>query len=248
MPSIKRLSASFIFCSVFLCSIPCIFLLSAWQWHSTMPEPSVNPTILFITETGSLPYAVLTGIIFACLLLWQNRSPLPLKALRLLIILSIAITQIEQNALKHVFKLPRPYIAAINAEQQRSNTAFYALPKAQQMQIVRDWHLAKQHSAFLTEHRVKEIAYRFPSGHSIFSASWALLFAFFCASRWLSALVILWSALVMASRVWLGMHLPIDLLAGVSLAIISNTLLIVLFLRYHTQKPSQSLESQHSNA
>lgn len=245
--SSRRTAATFMAYAFILSLVPLAFFFSNWHWQPSTDEALPLAPLLLITESGSLPYAIATSIIFSALLIWLNRRRLPLFSFILLIILSVACTQIQQKQLKSLFALPRPYIAAITAtDNDQQSAAFYALDKTLQESIVRHWHQTQHKNAWLTEHRVKEIAYRFPSGHSIFSVSWVLLFAVFCRHKWLTASLALWSALVMASRVWLGMHLPIDLLGGIFTAFWTNALLIALFCQYWRQRHNKMSAKRQS--
>lgn len=244
----RRASRAYCAYTVLLCLVPLAFIFCNWQWHSAADQNLPLLPLLLITESGSMPYAVATSALFIALLCRHNRRRLPLKAFLCLIALSIICTQLEQKLLKQHFALARPYIAAINQEQQRSNQDFYALEKTEKQAIVRDWHQQQGKNAWLSRHRIQEIAYRFPSGHSIFSVSWVLLLVVFCSYRWLTFAVALWSAAVMASRVWLGMHLPADLLGGIFYAFWTNLLLIALFYQYLKRYQEKPQESPHSQA
>nr|VUD35169.1 phosphatidylglycerophosphatase B [Raoultella sp. NCTC 9187] len=70
---------------------------------------------------------------------------------------------------------------------------------------------------FLRKHWQKETGFAFPSGHTMFAASWALLGVglLWPRRRWLTiALLMVWATAVMGSRLALGMHWPQDLLVA----------------------------------
>ena len=84
----------------------------------------------------------------------------------------------------------------------------------------------------LAEHHKTELGYSFPSGHTSFAAAWLMLFVGFThgwrrnrRAVWRLA-VAAWAAGVLASRVLLGAHFPVDLFAACLLVAVWN---IVLF-------------------
>ena len=106
---------------------------------------------------------------------------------------------------------------------------------------VRNYYARADHQTppYLIAHRAKDTGYSFPSGHTTFAASWALLFAGIIgyANRRrliISGAVTAWAMLVMASRVWLGMHYPVDLAGGVILACAIHLPLLRAWEQRHT--------------
>lgn len=209
--------------------LPFIALLSVPVWlvlsdNARPPVAEIHDGIALrlwwlLTETASLPFALGSTLLLSLLLLCARHRDLHPLRLLLLTLALLLLTQAEKSLLKHYFALPRPYIELTAEHHRLTVPAFYAADRATQEQWVRDWHHAHSSAPdYLVRHRVKEIAYRFPSGHTIFVASWLFLFSFYCRYRALTAAVFLWAAVVMISRVRLGVHLPADLAASVFLA------------------------------
>ena len=124
--------------------------------------------------------------------------------------------------------------------------AFYAQPRSERRAYVTHYYADGATPAYLSAHRASETGYSFPSGHSTSAASWALLFAGIIgfANRRRSLItgaVITWAMLVMASRVWLGMHYPIDLVGGVLLAGAINLPLLHAWQQRHSAPRLQRL-------
>ncbi len=74
-------------------------------------------------------------------------------------------------------------------------------------------------------------SYGFPSAHS--SNTWGLTFLMFwmLRNRWLTLFLAFWATLQCYSRLYLGVHYPGDLLAGMLLAFICATAVYFVFLR-----------------
>jgi phosphatidylglycerophosphatase B len=67
----------------------------------------------------------------------------------------------------------------------------------------------------LRKHWQKETGFAFPSGHTMFAASWALLLGCWPRRRTVTIVILLvWATGVMGSRLLLGMHWPRDLVVA----------------------------------
>ena len=92
--------------------------------------------------------------------------------------------------------------------------------------------------AWLVHHYENETGYSFPSGHTIFAATWLMLAVGFTQllgnrsfkAKLLVAGIAVWGLLMLISRVRLGMHYPIDLLVATLLAWLINSI-IFAFLK-----------------
>ncbi|STV73477.1 phosphatidylglycerophosphatase B [Klebsiella michiganensis] len=102
--------------------------------------------------------------------------------------------------------------------QQVPVTQFYALKRKERAKLVHE-QLAQEQQIpeFLRKHWQKETGFAFPSGHTMFAASWALLGVglLWPRRRWVTlALLLTWATAVMGSRLALGMHWPQDLIVA----------------------------------
>lgn len=204
-------------------------LLIAWPFAIAYlpPAPGLQFWLYLITESASFPYVLISLGIFSLLLLaFSYRRRLVL----LLIVLSFGSTQLLKTGLKHAFAEPRPYVVAMYAGDREKIKDFYGQSRAQRAQLVLEHYKDSDEAAYLVQHRSRETGYSFPSGHSIFAVSQALLFVIVLGfgGFWRGLLTLAvtgWAALVMYSRVALAMHYPQDLLWSALLAFVINLLL-----------------------
>lgn len=68
----------------------------------------------------------------------------------------------------------------------------------------------------------------FPSGHAARAAMLAVL-AFGWGPLWLAVLLLLWTPLVSLARVWMGLHYPTDVAAGMVIGLLAGTGALLLF-------------------
>lgn len=79
-------------------------------------------------------------------------------------------------------------------------------------------------------------SFSFPSGHSQCSGGFFTSIALWLKKRWVSVFAVIMIAAVMASRVYLGVHFPSDVLVGAVLGIASSMLCFCLFKRFYAYK------------
>lgn len=113
---------------------------------------------------------------------------------------------------------PRPFVIWLENTRQVPVTQFYALKRKERAKLVHE-QLAQAQDipSFLRKHWQKETGFAFPSGHTMFAASWALLAAglLWPRRRWGTiAVLLVWATAVMGSRLALGMHWPLDLIVA----------------------------------
>lgn len=211
----KRLLAT----TALLLTVPLVFWLTGWRWQTTTPG---NYPLYLITQTAG-KYGILPISAGLYALLWWTHRRGEARTLLLVALLAIGSTQVAKILIKPLIAEPRPYIVAMaDAEPSRIH-AFYALPRSERRAYVTHYYANSATPSYLTAHRASETGYSFPSGHSLFAASWALLFAGIIGyanrrRRFVSTTVTLWAMLVMASRVTLGLHYPIDLAGAILIA------------------------------
>lgn len=223
--------------ALLLLTTPILFVLSGWQWRPDAITTSTWLATLYgITLTGSFPSGIFTATI---LTIWLASDIHQTKRwyFVLMVLLIMGFTQASKSVLKHAFALPRPYISTAMQHNQERITQFYASTKSTQKSMIAAAYTNTPQ--YIVKDREKEIAYRFPSGHTIFAASWALLFAAFAHTRRKVVIVTIWASAVMASRVWLGMHTPSDLAASVILALLTVCSFIYGWQYFVIHKPLQ---------
>ena len=225
--------------------VPLAFWLSGWHWQGN--EALLNYLLYLVTQTSSNPVALFsTAALFAILYLAHRRGEG--RALLLVVLISLGATQVGKSLLKPLIGEARPYVVVLTKDDPARIRDFYAVKRSIRADAVRAYYAksAAQTPPYLIAHRAKETGYSFPSGHSTSAASWALLFAGIIgfANRRRSLItgaVITWAMLVMASRVWLGMHYPLDLAGGVLLASAINLPLLLAWQQRHTSPRLQRL-------
>lgn len=211
----KRLLAT----TALLLTVPLAFWLTGWHWQAATPG---NYLLYLITQTAG-KYGILPASIILYVLLWQAHHRGEAHALLLVALLAIGSTQVAKVLLKPLIAEPRPYIVAMHDADPDRIRAFYATPRTVRRARTATYYEGSAVPAYLAAHRASEAGYSFPSGHSLFATSWALLFAGIIGyanrrRRLVSTAVTLWAMLVMTSRVALGLHYPIDLAGAVILA------------------------------
>ena len=225
--------------------VPLAFWLSGWHWQGN--EVPLNYLLYLVTQTSSNPIVFASIAVLFALLYYTHRRGEG-RALLLVVLISLGATQVGKSLLKPLIGEARPYVVILTKDDPARIRDFYTAKRSIRADAVRAYYAktAEQIPPYLIAHRAKETGYSFPSGHTTFAASWALLFTgiigFANRRRSLvSGAIIAWATLVMASRVWLGMHYPIDLAGGVLLAGAINLPLLLAWQQRHTSPRLQRL-------
>lgn len=204
--------------------LPVAVMLSNWHWQPNSYPAWLLP-LFWLTETVTQPFGILTHCILCGWFLWHLRCRLK-PAMLLLFLLGSAILagQGIKSVIKERVQEPRPYVVWLEQQHQVSVEQFYNLPRRQRAALVDQQLSSMALPPWLRNHWEKETGFAFPSGHTMFAASWALLAIGLLWPRGHRTTVILitgWAVGVMASRLALGMHWPQDLLmaTGISTAI-----------------------------
>ena len=112
---------------------------------------------------------------------------------------------------------PRPFVVWLEKAHHVPVDEFYNLKRKDRGALVKE-QLAEQEDIpkFLRKHW-QETGFAFPSGHTMFAASWALLGVGLLWPRRRTmtiAILLVWATGVMGSRLLLGMHWPRDLVVA----------------------------------
>nr|WP_154324900.1 phosphatidylglycerophosphatase B [Pantoea sp. 201603H] len=204
--------------ALLLLIMPVSLWISGWKW-----QPGESGVFLhglyWVTETVTRPWGILTSAILCAWFLWCLRFRLQ-PAIFLLIIMVAAIIagQYTKSFIKEHVQEPRPYVLWLEKTHGIDEDAFYALKRKARGEMVTqliadDSHLPR----WLKRHWAFETGFAFPSGHTLFAASWALLgVGLLWPRRHVKTVIVLliWATAVMGSRVLLGMHWPRDLVVA----------------------------------
>lgn len=208
--------------------MPLIVWVTGWQW-----TPGGNSSWLkmmyWITETVTQPWGIITHVALCAWFLWCLRFRLK-AAIVLFVILGAAILmgQTLKSYIKDRVQEPRPFVVWLEKTQHIPTDEFYNLKRKQRSELVKT-QLAHETQVphWLRKHWQKETGFAFPSGHTMFAASWALLGVGLLWPRrrtFTIVLLLVWAAGVMCSRLLLGMHWPRDLAVAVLLSWLLVTL------------------------
>ena len=194
---------------------PCVVLMLDWRWLA-QPEPYWL-LFYYVTETASMPYGIVTGCLLACVVLLYGHLPLK-KALLLFVLMAgvILAGQLIKTTIKSWQQAPRPYVVWLQDKGYiDSANIFYQQPRSQRILFLKQQNLTVHIPVWLDQHWQSETGYSFPSGHSIFVASWALMIFNLLLRKKayiFIAMTMLWAMAVELSRLLLGMHWPQDII------------------------------------
>lgn len=204
--------------ALLLLMMPLGVWVSGWQW-----QPGESDTVLrvmfWMTETVTSPWGILTSILLSVWVLWCLRFRLK-PAILLLMIMNGAILagQYTKSFIKEQVQEPRPYVLWLEKSYGLNEEAFYQLKRKHRGELVSSLlENDTQLPGWLKRHWAFETGFAFPSGHTMFAASWALLaIGLLWPRRHLITVVVLfcWATAVMGSRLLLGMHWPRDLVVA----------------------------------
>ncbi len=198
--------------------MPVTVWISGWQW-----EPGTNSAwlkaLFWITETVTQPWGIITHALlcgwFLCCLRFRLRPAIMLFAILAGVIL---VGQGLKSWVKDRVQEPRPFVVWLEKTHHVPVDDFYNLKRKERGELVKE-QLTEQQAVptFLRKHWQKETGFAFPSGHTMFAASWALLGVglLWPRRRTLTiAFLLVWATGVMGSRLLLGMHWPRDLVVA----------------------------------
>lgn len=216
--------------------MPAVVWLSGWQW-----QPGESGTLLrvlfWMTETVTRPWGTLTSLVLSIWVLWCLRYRLK-PAILLLIIMNGAIItgQYTKSFIKERVQEVRPYVVWLGKNHGISEAQFYQQDRQGRSQLVSALLASDtQLPRWLKQHWAFETGFAFPSGHTLFAASWVLLaIGLLWPRRHLATVTVLfvWATMVMGSRLLLGMHWPRDLVVATIISWLLVTLATWLAQRF----------------
>ncbi|MDH2998711.1 phosphatidylglycerophosphatase [Pasteurellaceae bacterium LFhippo2] len=215
--------------------VPLAVCATGWQWAGDEHLiHALDYPLYLLTETGSVPYALITCVLLMLWLMWLTRKHISWFLVGAICAISVVGTQGIKTVAKSAFAEPRPYVVQMMGEQSEQ---FYELTRDQRALIVEERSKDSEHR-YAVEHRLHETGYSFPSGHTIFSVSWVLVFVGLLsgikgqAVTFAKIFAVSWSIMMLISRLRLGMHYPIDLFVSTLLAWAFHLVLFIWIVPY----------------
>lgn len=192
--------------------------ISGWRWQPGQ-SPDMLKVFYWVTETVTQPWGVITHLLLCGWFLWCLRYRLR-AAVMLFALLAgaIIVGQGVKSLVKETVQEPRPFVIWLENSQHVPVQEFYTLKRTARGELVKTQLMHQPLiPEFLRQHWQKETGFAFPSGHTMFAASWALLAVGLLWPRRRTitiAILLLWATAVMGSRLVLGMHWPADLVVA----------------------------------
>ncbi|SFM95655.1 phosphatidylglycerophosphatase B [Izhakiella capsodis] len=205
--------------SLLLILMPLVVWVLRWRW-APGGNYDIQYVLYWLTESVTRPWGILTSALLCGWFLWCLR--LHFKSALVLLAIMIAVIaggQFSNQVIKTLLKEPRPYVRWLEETHHITSEDFYAQPRdSRSVQVTQMTDHDNRIPAWLKQHWSFETGFALPSGHTMFSASWALLSVGLLWPRRhykTVAVLMIWATGVMTSRLVLGMHWPRDLVAAV---------------------------------
>lgn len=232
LPMIKRTLGG----GVLLLLLPLAVGFSGWQWQPGGNE-KVLKVLYWVTETVSIPWGILTSLLLGGWFLWCLRFPPKASiGIFMLLMMSMLSGQGIKSVMKEWKQEPRPFVMWLEANYHIDEKSFYSLPRKARSMLVKEQLQGQQDvPVWLMNHWQSETGFAFPSGHTLFASTWALLGVVMLWPRRrykTVVLLMLWAGGVMASRLLLGMHWPKDLMMSVVISGLLVAIVSCLALRW----------------
>ncbi|WP_315710975.1 phosphatidylglycerophosphatase B [Brenneria uluponensis] len=212
---------------IVLLLMPLIIWVTGWQWR-----PDVSGwwllVLFWITETVSSPWGVLTCVGLSLWFSWCLRFRwAPALALIAIMAMTILLGQGVKSVIKNWVQEPRPFVVWLEKKHQVDSHYFYFSLGNTHTGLAKEPRNVEQPPLWLRHYWQGEHGFAFPSGHTLFAATWALMGVGLLWTRRhyvTVTLLMIWAIGVMGSRLALGMHWPQDLIMA---TVISGILAMV---------------------
>lgn len=115
--------------------IPIAVWLTNWQWSLAInyPDFGLDYFLFLLTETGSVPYALITCILFTLILVWVGRRHYAPALIIVVCGVSMVSTQAIKSGMKLLFEEPRPFVSALFEENTADFINYLASNVARQL-------------------------------------------------------------------------------------------------------------------
>ncbi|EGQ8591059.1 TPA: phosphatase PAP2 family protein [Vibrio cholerae] len=212
--------------------------LLSLQLDFTQPvSDSVGRAMTYLTHSAGKEGFLFTLLFLVCWVGWRCQIPRHQwlnKSIQLMLLLGLAM--VLKVGMKAVTQEPRPYTELMTQSLLLPNAGhFYKLAKPKQEALLLE--MEEKVSHWRVMHWQGETDFSFPSGHTVFAMVCLLYFGSLLAEkkRYLSlGALLIWVSGVAYSRLWLGMHHPVDLLGA---ALLVGVLYLLVPQQYPLQHP-----------
>ncbi|MGL4225582.1 MAG: phosphatase PAP2 family protein [Vibrio sp.] len=218
--------------------------LSIWSQPFDFYQPvqdSTGQAITYLTYSAGKQGFLISLFLLMIWVTWRCQIPRhqwSQKALQLILLLGLAM--VLKVGIKALTEQPRPYTEVMTQSLLLPNPQhFYLLSEPKQQAIL--LAMESNVSPWRVKHWQQELDYSFPSGHTLFAVVCLLFFGQLLAEkkRYLDVAVLLsWTISIGYSRLWLGMHYPLDLFGA---GLLAGALYLLVPLNYalpHLDWPS----------
>lgn len=209
-------------CALFFAIPLCAWGMN-WTWNAN-DQSRFLIGFYYLTQTVSRPYGIVTSglLLFVLIYTLKIRKEEWLK-FSLILLLPVIMGQLVVGELKKTNHEPRPYVVWLSQTDSEIDRHFYLVDPAQRQQLILQ-RLANdsQIPDWQKQHWLNQVDSAFPSGHTVFAATWALLAVALLAARGkrlLAVVITVWAFGVITSRLALGMHWPGDLFTSIMIAL-----------------------------
>ena len=218
--------------------IPLSVITVNWQWQPTSIN-NISKYLFWVTETASIPWAIITSGLFFLLFYLKlvNKNKKTLLLLWLVLVSAMLGGQVVKSIIKQQTAESRPYVIWLDKEFNLDEKQFYSQTRAERKANIEKL-LANSTiiPAWLSNHWQNETGYAFPSGHTLFAVTWALLAITLLSFKrhfFIVSIITIWSLLIETSRLLLGMHSAYDLILGILLAWLISLICCFYVKKWH---------------
>ncbi|OTQ54825.1 hypothetical protein B6D21_09435 [Gilliamella apis] len=200
---------------------------------------NISKYLFWVTETASFPWAIITSGLFFLLFYLKlvNKNKKTLLLLWLVLVSAMLGGQVVKSIIKQQTAESRPYVIWLDKEFNLDEKQFYSQTRAERKANIEKL-LANSTiiPTWLSNHWQSETGYAFPSGHTLFAATWALLAIMLLSFKrhfFIVSIITIWSLLIETSRLLLGMHSAYDLILGILLAWLISLICCFYVKKWH---------------